>query len=516
MRTSSMSSGTLLASRAPPPQQPTPNSVGSSPGQARCWVRASFALLCPRRVQVRTMGIVRPRCSTPPSCPPPCSTTIGARRPCRSSCRPARSPSRHSPSRRNDLRRAAQVASSPLQPVGRMGGFHALDSTNAIINESEFPSLNRSSPISSHSSTPMFNNAALNLPNMFLQQKEAAMSPFQNHRMPYATLMRGVGDGSGFAPASEFSLQSEDFPALPGAVQQQQQQAGLGAIGVSSGQLIGADAQMVNASLAAFAQPLQFPNASLLNGTGGGNENGKNAKTGIKTHEDGSVSNIPPGLLCDQYGMAGLVSFIRSADQSPGLVQISLGMDISKLGLKFPQTERTLHQTFAGPWSDAPCNPKDSEVRVPDEYLTNQFIRDKLPPVKMGKLSEDLLFYIFYNSPGQVYQLAAAAELYQRDWRYHMTKHVWVTRNPFCTAKELNNDYELGSYHIFDPVQWRKIPQEMKLEFKQLEGRPTPAGFFASLNSGGGPTPTAAAAAEGFLSSQQTPQMAPHFSNKTV
>lgn len=30
----------------------------------------------------------------------------------------------------------------------------------------------------------------------------------------------------------------------------------------------------------------------------------------------------------------------------------------------------------------------------------------------MGKLSEDLLFYIFYNSPGQVYQLAAAAELY--------------------------------------------------------------------------------------------------------
>lgn len=131
---------------------------------------------------------------------------------------------------------------------------------------------------------------------------------------------------------------------------------------------------------------------------------------------------------------------------------------------------------------------------------------------------------------------------YQRDWRYHMTKHVWVTRNPFCTAKEMNSDYELGSYHIFDPVQWRKvrsflafrftrplqIPQELKLEFKHLETRPTPSNFFTHLNSGGSAggsaaggfhqTPAAppAGAAEGFLSSQQTPQMAPHFSNKTV
>jgi CCR4-NOT transcriptional regulation complex NOT5 subunit len=48
---------------------------------------------------------------------------------------------------------------------------------------------------------------------------------------------------------------------------------------------------------------------------------------------------------------------------------------------------------------------------VPEEYLTNTVIRDKLPTIKVSKLSEDILFYLFYNCPGQVYQLAAASEL---------------------------------------------------------------------------------------------------------
>ena len=37
---------------------------------------------------------------------------------------------------------------------------------------------------------------------------------------------------------------------------------------------------------------------------------------------------------------------------------------------------------------------------------------------------EDLLFYFFYNCPGDAIQLAAAVELYNRDWRYHMEEKV--------------------------------------------------------------------------------------------
>ncbi|VDN36743.1 unnamed protein product [Cylicostephanus goldi] len=40
---------------------------------------------------------------------------------------------------------------------------------------------------------------------------------------------------------------------------------------------------------------------------------------------------------------------------------------------------------------------------VPDDYLTNAQIREKLPPVKLNKLSEDVLFYLFYNCPGETF-----------------------------------------------------------------------------------------------------------------
>jgi CCR4-NOT transcription complex subunit 2 len=72
---------------------------------------------------------------------------------------------------------------------------------------------------------------------------------------------------------------------------------------------------------------------------------------------------------------------------------------------------RNLYQTFGGPWAEQPCRIQDSEVQVPPEYLTSGLIREKLPQIKVNKLSEDILFYLFYNCPGQVYQLAASCEL---------------------------------------------------------------------------------------------------------
>lgn len=55
----------------------------------------------------------------------------------------------------------------------------------------------------------------------------------------------------------------------------------------------------------------------------------------------------------------------------------------------------------------------EREAKVPDEYLTNAEVREKLPQMRFNfnKLSEDVLFYLFYNSPGEIYQIAAASEL---------------------------------------------------------------------------------------------------------
>jgi CCR4-NOT transcription complex subunit 2 len=58
--------------------------------------------------------------------------------------------------------------------------------------------------------------------------------------------------------------------------------------------------------------------------------------------------------------------------------------------------------------------------------ICNFFVccRDKLAPVKLNRYKDDILFFMFYTNVGDVLQLAAAAELYNRDWRYHKVPNI--------------------------------------------------------------------------------------------
>lgn len=95
---------------------------------------------------------------------------------------------------------------------------------------------------------------------------------------------------------------------------------------------------------------------------------------------------------------------------------------------------------------------------MPEEYRTNSHIASKLPQVKMALFAEDVLFYTFYNLTAEVYQLAAAAELYCREWRFHKTEQRWLTRAQANSAvREQTTTYEKGMYYVFEPAQWRKV-----------------------------------------------------------
>ena len=52
-----------------------------------------------------------------------------------------------------------------------------------------------------------------------------------------------------------------------------------------------------------------------------------------------------------------------------------------------------------------------ADFSVPNEYMTNVYIRDRLAPFKLNRYGENLLFFLFYMNAGDVLQLAAAAEL---------------------------------------------------------------------------------------------------------
>lgn len=151
----------------------------------------------------------------------------------------------------------------------------------------------------------------------------------------------------------------------------------------------------------------------------------------------GLVTNIPNGMVTDQFGMIGLLTFLRAAESDANLVALAPGVDLTSLGLNLNSPElvtlsslylmlslyftitiivcvvhfRPLANTFQSPLAENPCRPQDIDYHVPTEYLTNLFIRDKLSPIKLNKYGEDLLFYLFYSNPGDVLQLAASTEL---------------------------------------------------------------------------------------------------------
>lgn len=268
----------------------------------------------------------------------------------------------------------------------------------------------------------------------------------------------------------EFTIQQEDFPALPGAQNPPTSTATENGTKSPAGNATGT-----------------FPYDQAVRDSRQQQQNMSNSsqKRGLQVLSDGTsttIRNIPPGMVSDQFGMAGLLSFIQTAEADHNLVALNPGLDLTTLGLNLTQMDN-LYSTFQSPWADAPCRPQDIDFHVPSEYLTNIFIREKLAPIKLNRYGDDLLFFLFYMNGNDVLQLAAAAELYNRDWRCHKEERVWITRPAGMEPIVKTSTYERGTYYFFDVTTWRRVAKEFHLEYEKLEERP-------HLPQGIAPTPT--------------------------
>ena len=119
---------------------------------------------------------------------------------------------------------------------------------------------------------------------------------------------------------------------------------------------------------------------------------------------DGTVANIPPSMINDQFGMAGILASVTEHDSNPVERTLTHGINIesefkylteSKKRTDLPKAE--LYHTFS-PFAEAPSTPQDLDYPVPPEYMTNIHIRKKLAPIQtqLEHYGEDLLFYLFY------------------------------------------------------------------------------------------------------------------------
>jgi CCR4-NOT transcription complex subunit 2 len=171
-----------------------------------------------------------------------------------------------------------------------------------------------------------------------------------------------------------------------------------------------------------------------------------------------------------QFGMFGLLCFLNYAEKNPNLASVTFGTDLTALGLNLTASEK-LYPQFAGPWSDRTLSSHEIDYPVPPEYMVSSTIRDKLQ-ITLKSYHEDTIFYLFYLYPNDLLQVAAAMELYNRDWRFHKEHKTWLTRIPGSHVQKADS-FEQGTYWIFNHKNWRREAQELRIDYGKLEGRPT-------------------------------------------
>lgn len=214
-----------------------------------------------------------------------------------------------------------------MNTLGGYGSLHSVfgstdTSTPPLLDLSEFPSLTN-------------RNTGDNVPQP---------SPMPGAK-PYVGMVKQPT-----SEASEFTMSSEDFPALPGTHNRDGASPGSnmsGEKGSAASSELGHETRQVEKSI---------------------------GKTGILTFADGKVTNIPGSMVSDQFGIVGLLTFIRAAETDPNLVSLALGQDLTALGLNLNSPEN-LYPTFGGPWAEQPCRPQDIDFHVPPEYIINASIR---------------------------------------------------------------------------------------------------------------------------------------------
>lgn len=166
------------------------------------------------------------------------------------------------------------------------------------------------------------------------------------------------------------------------------------------------------------------------------------------------------------YGMLGLQGVLQNDTNT----LTNRGYDLNTLGLNLASTE-PLYPTFANPWADGPSKVQP-EFRIPQCYYVNP------PHLKFAmfqKFQLDSLFYIFYSMPRDVLQLAAAQELYNRDWRFHKELGVWMTRVPGVEPTMKTDTFEQGSFFFFNPDRWNKERRDnVTLKYEQIEEKEAP------------------------------------------
>jgi CCR4-NOT transcription complex subunit 2 len=273
------------------------------------------------------------------------------------------------------------------------------------------------------------------------------------------------GSGMGIGQQTNFTMQNEDFPALPGSgpgapparqgqgAQGQGQgvgslqgpqaslpggfrgsEVGGGAMGGGQGSAVrgNVSAAVVGSSRtssASSAQTSSEPSSGTQQAGSRAATGGLGGAAGMQLQQlvngdseeaSGAGGAGAGGRPKDRFGLMGLLDVIKMTDRD--LNTLALGTDLTTFGLNLSSTE-SLYLTFSSPFSDAPAAPEVPFFSTPSSYLMQP---PSLKSDHLNKMHIETLFYMFYSMPRDQLQTAAAVQLYRREWWFHADLRLWM------------------------------------------------------------------------------------------
>lgn len=79
-------------------------------------------------------------------------------------------------------------------------------------------------------------------------------------------------------------------------------------------------------------------------------------------------------MLKDQFGIIGQIMTLRAASTDPSLVELSIGLDLTALGMDMNSPGNN-YPLFGGPFKHFRLQPHEIEHQVPSEYIIHDKIK---------------------------------------------------------------------------------------------------------------------------------------------
>ncbi|OEJ90196.1 General negative regulator of transcription subunit 2 [Hanseniaspora opuntiae] len=149
------------------------------------------------------------------------------------------------------------------------------------------------------------------------------------------------------------------------------------------------------------------------------------------------------------------------------------------------KTNRHQLDILQSPWLETSINDVEPRFFIPKSFkninvkFTNKH-KNGLNDNKFNDISEEstkviesyndeTLFYLFYKHPGTVIQELSYLQLRARNWRYHKTLKLWLTKLPDIEPVMFpDSTGERGFYYFWDNINWCKKKKEFELLYSAI------------------------------------------------